>query len=236
MMAVDGPADRSPRSCWNVLIVDDHPIVRMGLAALIDAEPDLRVCGQAEDVDSALAAIAADAPDLVLIDLSLRQSSGLDLVKEVVRQGLPALVVSMHEAATWAERALSAGARGYVLKSEAGRNVVQAIRRVRSGRLYVSESISEALLERRISAGGGHRSGQRPQVAELTDREFEVLVRIGNGRTTQQIAGELGVSPKTVQTYRDRIKRKLALESAAELSSEAARWVVDRAGFAPTAR
>jgi DNA-binding NarL/FixJ family response regulator len=230
----DSPAMNPPLSAasktaspWRVLIVDDHPLVRMGLAALIDAEPDLAVCGQAEDFDGALQAIAHERPDLVLIDLSLRGSSGLELLKEVSRQALRAIVVSMHEAPTWAERALAAGARGYVQKSEAGRNVVHAIRRVRAGRIYVSESISELLLERRLGAATSEDPQQR--IATLTDRELEVLLRIGNGLTTQQIGSELRVSPKTVQTYRERIKRKLALDSAAELSTEATRWVLERA-------
>lgn len=216
---------------WRILIVDDHPIVRMGLAALIDAEPDLGVCGQTEDFHGALRAIDESAPDLVLIDLSLRESSGLELLKETTRRGIKAIVVSMHESPTWAERALAAGARGYVQKSEAGRNVVQAIRKVRAGRLYLSESISEALLERRLSGGSIELETERA-VATLTDRELEVMLRIGNGLTTQQISQELHVSPKTVQTYRERIKRKLALDSAAELSSEATRWVLERTELA----
>ena len=210
---------------WRILLVDDHPVVRMGLAMLIDAEPDLVVCGQAEDVDGALRAVAAQAPDLVLVDLSLRGSSGLDLLKDLVRDGHRALVVSMHESPTWAERALAAGARGYVLKSEAGRVVVQAIRKVRAGRVFVSESIADALLEHRV-AGAADDPARR--IAALTDRELEVLARIGEGLTTQQIGDELQLSPKTVQTYRERIKRKLALDSAAALSSEATRWVVEQ--------
>ena len=217
--------------CLRILIVDDHPIVRMGLAALIDAEPDMRVCGQAEDYHGALLAIAECAPDLVLIDLSLRESSGLELLKETSRRAIKAIVVSMHETPTWAERALAAGARGYVQKSEAGRNVVQAIRKVRAGRLYLSESIAEALLERRLSGGSVEEQAERA-VATLTDRELEVMLRIGNGLTTHQISRELHVSAKTVQTYRERIKRKLALDSAAELSSEATRWVLGRTQLA----
>lgn len=218
---------------WRVLIVDDHPIVRTGLAMLIDAEPDMRSCGQAEDYDGALQALARDPPDLVLVDLSLRGSSGLELVKEVVRRGFRAIVVSMQEAPIWAERAFAAGARGYVQKSEAGRNVVHAIRKVRAGRMYLSESISEALLARR--AGSATNEGPNRRVATLTDREIEVLVRIGNGLTTRQIGAELRLSPKTVQTYRERIKRKLALGSAAELSREAARWVLEAPRQASTA-
>jgi DNA-binding NarL/FixJ family response regulator len=220
-------------SQWRVFIVDDHPIVRTGLSMLIDAEPDLHICGQAEDCDDALQAIVRERPDLVLIDLSLRGGSGLDLLKEVVRRGFRAIVVSMQEAPMWAQRALAAGARGYVHKGEAGRNVVRAIRKVRAGRLYVSESVAEALLERQV--GGPASDGANRQIAALTDREVEVLVRIGNGLTTQQIGAELQLSPKTVQTYRERIKRKLSLDSAAELSREATRWVLE-ASVPPTAQ
>jgi len=222
------PSDGPHLHRWHILIVDDHPIVRMGLAALIDAEPDMRVVAHAEDVRGAIEAMERQPLDLIVIDLSLRESSGLDLLKEVVRRGLRAMVVSMQDAPTWAERALAAGARGYVHKSEAGRNIVQAIRKVRSGRLYVSDPVSQVLLERRLSNGRGDDEGDVPQVERLTDRELEVLSRIGKGLTTTQISAELQVSPKTVQTYRDRIKRKLALDNAAELSAEAARWVAQR--------
>jgi DNA-binding NarL/FixJ family response regulator len=209
---------------WRIVLVDDHPVVRMGLSLLVDAEPDLEVCGHAEDVADALRVVAEQEPDLVLVDLALRGSSGLDLVKELVRRGQRALVVSMHEAPTWAERALAAGARGYVLKSEAGRVVVQAIRKIRAGRVFLSESIADALLEHRVA--GAADSAER-RYASLTDRELEVLARIGNGLTTQQIGAALRLSPKTVQTYRERIKRKLVLGSAAELSREATRWVLE---------
>lgn len=215
-----------------ILIVDDHPIVRTGLAALIDAEPDMHVCAQAEDFEGALAAIDRDPPDLAIIDLYLRESSGLDLLKEVARREIRAIVVSMQDAPTWAERALAAGARGYVHKSDAGRNVVQAIRRVQAGRIFVSESLSEMLLERRLGTAPVDRASAG-DVAELTDREIDVLVRIGNGLTTHQISSELNISSKTVQTYRERIKRKLALESSAELSHAATRWVLERAANKP---
>jgi DNA-binding NarL/FixJ family response regulator len=218
---------------WRILIVDDHPIVRTGLAALIDAEPDMEVCAQAEDYQGALAAIQRDAPDVAIIDLYLRESSGLELLKEVARRDIRAIVVSMQDAPTWAERALAAGARGYVHKSDAGRNVVQAIRRVQAGRIFVSESLSEVLIERRVSAPAAERN-RDAALAELTDREIDVLMRIGSGLTTHQISAELHISAKTVQTYRERIKRKLGLDSAAGLTHEATRWVLERAGKAPS--
>lgn len=226
-IATANPMNGAVPGRWRIVLVDDHPVVRMGLSTLIDAEPDLAVCGHAEDVHGARRVIEAQAPDLVLVDLTLRESSGLDLVKELSRAGRRALVVSMHESPTWAERALAAGARGYVLKSEAGRVVVQAIRKVRGGRVFVSESIADALLEHRVTGTAGP-AAQR--IAGLSDREIEVLVRIGNGLTTQQIGAEMHLSPKTVQTYRERIKRKLALGSAAALSREATRWVLEEGG------
>lgn len=210
---------------WRVLIVDDHPIVRTGLAALIDAEQDMAVCGQAEDFDAALLAMRELRPDVALVDLSLRGASGLELVKEAERHGIPSIVVSMHEAPTWAQRSLAAGARGYVQKSEAGRTVVNAIRRVRARRIYLGDAMAQALLERRH---GHHHDEAGFHVDALSDREIEVLTRIGNGMTTQQIAADLAISVKTVQTFRERIKRKLDLGSAAELSSAATRWVLER--------
>jgi DNA-binding NarL/FixJ family response regulator len=197
----------------------------MGLAMLIDAEPDLSVCGHAEDLDGAMRAAATETPDLVLVDLSLRGSSGLELLKRLARTGHRTLVVSMHESPTWAERALAAGARGYVLKSEAGRVVVKAIRKVRAGRVFVSEAIADALFEHRVTGTAG---GASRRITSLTDREVEVLSRIGEGMTTHQISAELRISAKTVQTYRERIKRKLALGSAAALSAEASRWVLEQ--------
>jgi len=224
MVAPPGSSDRSARP-WRILIVDDHPIVRMGLASLISAEADLEVCGQAADYGEALRAIAQVRPDLAIIDLSLRDSSGLELLKEVTRQNVQAMVVSMHDEPTWAERALAAGARGYLHKSEAGRNVVDAIRKVRAGRLYVSESISELLLERRVSAGPAEKA-KGEGIAALTDRELEVFARIGKGLTTRQIAAELHLSPKTVQTYRARIKQKLRIKRGPQLVQRAVEWVL----------
>ncbi len=215
-------------SRYRVLLVDDHPIVRAGLAALIDAEGDLSVCGQAADVPEALALIDRLQPDLVIVDLSLKGSSGLDLIKLLAERGTRVLVASMHDEATYAERALGAGALGYVHKGEATREIVQAIRRVMAGRLYLSESVSERFARRVVGTGGRKEPG--PLETRLSNRELEIFERIGQGRTTVEIGESLGVSPKTVQTYRQRIKEKLGLETAAELSTEATRWVVERAG------
>ena len=165
-------------------------------------------------------------PDLVVVDLSLKGTSGLELIKQLADRPLKSLVVSMHDDATWTERALSAGALGYVHKSEATRDIVEAIRRVMSGRRHVSESISQKMLQR--LAGSDSRKPLGSSIDTLSDRELEIFDRIGRGMTTQQIGEALCLSPKTVQTYRQRIKEKLGLETAAELSSEATRWVVER--------
>lgn len=211
-----------------VVIVDDHPIVRDGLAALIDAEDDLEVAGFAEDAREALRVVETERPDLILVDLSLGGTSGLELIKRLVERPVRVLVVSMHDEVTWTERALAAGAMGYVHKSEATREIVAAVRRVMSGRPYVSESTSERMLQRLV----GTASRERPTspVESLSDRELEIFDRIGHGMATQEIGEALGLSPKTVQTYRQRIKEKLGLETSAELSSQATRWVVERNG------
>ena len=209
-----------------VVLVDDHPIVRAGLAALIDAEGDLEVCGQAADLDEALAVVDRERPDLVIVDLSLKASSGLDLIRRLAERGTKTLVASMHDEATYAERALAAGALGYVHKGEATREIVSAIRRVTAGRIYLSESVSEKVVRRAIGVGGRREAG--PLEERLSDRELEIFERIGQGRTTAEIGDALRLSAKTVQTYRQRIKEKLGLETAAELSTEATRWVVER--------
>lgn len=215
----------TPDRRHRLLLVDDHPIVRTGLAALIEAEPDLVVCAQAEDADAAIAALERDKPDLAVIDLSLRDSSGLDVVREATRRGLRTLVVSMQDSPIWVERSLSAGARGYVHKSDAGRTIVVAIRRVLAGRLYVGERLAETLLQRNMGPAQPRSAGHPVEL--LTDRELDVFVRIGRGLSTRHISEALNISAKTVQTYRERIKKKLGLELAAELSREAARWVME---------
>lgn len=222
---MSSPEDSNPQRC-RVVIVDDHPIVRAGLAALIDAESDLEVCGQAEDAPQARRLVEREHPDVVLVDLSLGGTSGLELIKDLVARPIRVLVVSMHDEITWTERALAAGALGYVHKSEATKNIVVAIRRVMSGRTYVSEAASERMMQRMV--GSATRDRFETPVDRLSDRELEIFDRIGRGMTTQQIGESLFLSPKTVQTYRQRIKEKLGLDTAAELSTQATRWVVER--------
>lgn len=208
---------------YRVLVVDDHPIVRQGLALLIDQEPDLAVCGEAEEAESALDAIAENRPDVVLLDLSLPGPDGLELLKTIraTDPSLPVLVLSMHDETVYAERALRAGANGYIMKQEATENVLVALRRILRQEVYVSERVASAML-RQIASGPG-RSRQDP-MARLSDRELEVFRLIGEGHGTRQIAEELGLSVKTVESYQAHIKDKLALQGSRDLVQRAIEW------------
>jgi DNA-binding NarL/FixJ family response regulator len=207
-----------------VLIVDDHPMLRRGLAALIESEPGLAVCGEAATCAAALAAIGESAPDMVIVDLELGDCSGLDLVKETKKRHpeIPALVLSMHDEAVYAERSLRAGARGYVTKQQLDETVLVAIRRLLAGETYMS-----AALETRLAAKfvGGRTLATDSALDALTDRELEVFRLIGRGRTTRQIAEDLHLSPKTIESHREHIKHKLGIESAAQLAQRATQWV-----------
>lgn len=205
-----------------IFIVDDHPLVRERLALLIEQQPDLVVCGEAESTGEALAALGGANADLAIVDLSLKGSAGLELVKSLQRlePAVPALVLSMHDESLYAERVFRAGARGYINKRESAQQVVEAIRRVLDGKLYVSERTAEILASR---AGRGTPIN-RPAVECLSDRELEVFDKLGQGIGTRQIAEDFCVSIKTVQAYCARIKDKLALGSATELLREAVRW------------
>jgi DNA-binding NarL/FixJ family response regulator len=206
-----------------VFIVDDHPLVREWLANLLRQQPDLVVCGQAEDAAGALAAITKQPPDVAIVDLSLKTGSGLDLIKDlrVMHPDVAVIVLSMHEEIFYAERALRAGARGYVMKRESTGQIIDAIRQVRAGRIYANPEVLGRLAERLV----GRASAIRGTVEGLSDRELEVFRRLGRGETTRQIASELNVSIKTVQAYCARIKEKLGLPSGAQLVREAVRWV-----------
>ncbi len=206
-----------------VLVVDDHPMLREGLAQLIGNEPDLSVCGEAENAHEAIAKVNALKPDLVLADITLPGKSGLEFIKDAqaMRPGLPVLVVSMHDESVFAERVLRAGGRGYIMKQEGGKKLMEAIRRVLAGHIYVSEKMSAKILE----VFSGHRRGtaNRP-VEKLTDREFEVFQLIGQGKTTRAIATHLHLSVKTVEVHRANIKQKLQLKTGPELIHYAVRW------------
>jgi DNA-binding NarL/FixJ family response regulator len=211
-----------PLPTKRILIVDDHPMIREGLRTLISREPDLSVCGEAETAAEALKATAELNPDLVLVDIGLPGRNGLELIKDLraFHPALPILVLSMHDELLWAERVLRAGARGYVMKREAGPVMVQAIRQVLANQLCVSEKISARILE----SFAGHRVESSP-LGLLSDREFEVFELIGRGKSTTEIAGDLHLSTKTVEAHRAKIKEKLELKTMPELISFAARWV-----------
>ncbi len=207
-----------------ILIVDDHPIVRQGLAELINHESDLAVCGQAEDSHEALRAIKELDPDLAIIDISLRETSGLELIKDIHSQypGLPVLALSMHDETLYGERALRAGAMGYIMKQEATENVIAAIRKILGGEIYVSEKMATRMVRKLVT---GQIETSTSQVERLSDRELEVFHLIGKGHGTRQISERLHLSVKTIETYRAHIKEKLNLADAAELLQYAIQWV-----------
>lgn len=213
-----------------VYIVDDHPIFRKGLAQLINEEKDLTVCGEAESVDEALREIGRLCPHLVIVDITLRDRSGLELVREINQRwnGLPILVISMHDEAVYAERVLRAGALGYIMKEEMTGKVVQAIRQVLQGKIYASESMVETMLGKVIFKP----SAPENPVEALSDRELEVFQLTGKGCGRKEIAGMLHVSVKTVGTYKENIKKKLDLKNSTELMKHAIEWVRGQAGSA----
>jgi DNA-binding NarL/FixJ family response regulator len=206
-----------------ILIVDDHPIFCLGMSELINQESDMAVCGSADTVGKAWVAIRDLKPDLVIVDISLKHSSGIDLVKEIhnERQDLPVLVLSMHDESLYAERALLSGARGYIMKQEATKSVVHAIRHVLSGKIYASEEIKEKMFMRKVAP----RDIKNPSPLDnLTTRELEVFQLIGLGLSTKEISDRLNIAMKTVGTYRERIKEKLELKHATELVKFAVHW------------
>lgn len=207
-----------------VFLVDDHPMVRERLALLIDQQADLRVCGEACDVVEALEGIARECPDIALVDLSLRASSGLDLIKDLKARGskVPVLVLSMHDESLYAERVLRAGALGYVSKQESTRNILAAVRHVLGGGIHMSPGMAGALVKRMV---GGLQDLETSPVARLADRELEVFQLIGRGQGTRKIAESLGLSVKTVESYRARIKEKLQLDDGVQLLQRAVQWV-----------
>jgi DNA-binding NarL/FixJ family response regulator len=209
-----------------ILIVDDHPAVREALAIRIGRQRDLEVCGETADTDEALRLIAETQPDLAVIDISLKGGNGIDLIKRIKghndRVGI--LVWSMHSDLFYAERALRAGALGYINKDQATDKIVEAIRRVLEGRIYLSDAVADRLLYRATVAG--RQETTRTPVEALADRELEVFLLIGQGVKTADIAKRLHLSIKTVETYRDRIRQKLALSDGTELVHYATQWVL----------
>lgn len=207
-----------------IFIVDDHPIVRKGLTQLINQEPDLTVCSEAENAEIALELLKKVKPDLAIVDISLRGIDGIELTKLIRArfENIPVLVVSMHDESLYAERALRAGARGYIMKQEAIEKMMEAIRKVLRGELYVSERVSANIVKRFVD---GKAEGVSSPEELLSDREMEVFQLIGQGFGTRQIADQLHVSVKTVETYRANIKEKLNLKNATELMKHAVHWI-----------
>jgi DNA-binding NarL/FixJ family response regulator len=214
--------NKAPRK--RVLIVDDHPMMRTGLAQLIDNEKDLKVCAEADNAREAMDIAVDQALDLILLDISLPDKNGLELIKDIraLKPGLPILVVSMHDESLYAERVLRAGGRGYIMKQEGGKKLLQAMRQVLGGQIYVSEKMSAGILE---SFSGRHAEGAISPVQQLSDREFEVFQLIGQGESTREIAAHLHLSVKTVEVHRLNIKKKLKLQTATDLVRHAVRWL-----------
>ncbi|HVT23496.1 MAG TPA: response regulator transcription factor [Rhizomicrobium sp.] len=206
-----------------ILIVDDHPLVRESLTTLIQQHPEFVVCGEAATQDEAMAAIEVTSPDLAIVDISLSRGSGLDLVKNVKTRypDLAIIVLSMHDESIYAERVVRAGARGYVMKKESTRKVIDAIRHVMNGEFYLSPDIMNSLAKKFIS---GRPPTSALSVDDLSDRELEVFRLLGQGYETREIASSLDVSIKTIQTYCARIKEKLRIRTGTELLREAIQW------------
>lgn len=218
-----------PKARKGVLIVDDHPVFRSGLAHLIGGEADLRVSGEAGDGAQALAALERELPALVLVDISLPGRNGLELLKDLqaVAPTIPVLVLSMHDEALYAERVLRAGGRGYIMKTEGGTRLLEAMRHVLGGRIYVSEKMAARFLE---GVSGRRRDPGGSPLEQLTDKEFEVLQLLGQGKGTREVARQLHVSMKTIEVHRGHIKEKLGLKSAPELMRFAVRWTESGGG------
>lgn len=212
---------------WRILIVDDHPLVRTGLASLIQEEPDLEVCGQTGLISQAMELVQNNAPDLVTVDLSLADGNGLDLIKrlQIHHSAVQVLVCSMHDEALFAHRALKIGARGYIGKEEATTRVVEAIRHVLGGRIWLSDEIIERVLE---SISNRTSNASAATVDRLSNRELEVFDLIGRGMGPSKIAERLHLSIKTVETHRENIKGKLNLRSGSELSRRAIQWSLEQ--------
>jgi len=210
-----------------VLLVEDHPMFRERIALLINKDLGMKVCGETDNIAQAMEIIRTEQPDIAIVDISLRGSSGLELLKDIRAQGyaLPVLVLSMHAEELYAERALRAGAKGYIMKSEASTEVLEAIRTVQRGEVYVSRPMVGKILTRLTSAA---QKTEATGVAALADRELEVFQLIGQGRNTREIAKLLNLGESTIETYRARIREKLGLRNTAELAQRAAQWVTEQ--------
>jgi DNA-binding NarL/FixJ family response regulator len=210
-----------------VLIVEDHPAVREALAMRIGRQSDLEVCGEAADLSEALRLVADTQPDVAVVDISLRMGCGIDLIKRIKDQNnmVRMLVWSTHSESLYAERALRAGALGYITKDQATDKIVEAIRRVLDGKVYLSESMAETMLHRTV--GGERKQITRSPLDTLANRELEVFRHIGEGLKTAKIAERMHLSVKTIETYRDRIREKLDLSNGTELAHYATKWMLE---------
>jgi DNA-binding NarL/FixJ family response regulator len=208
------------------LLIDDHPIVRQGLSQLVNQQPDLQVCAEAASARDALRAVEKSAPDIAVVDISLDDRSGIELIKDLRARlpSLPILALSMHDESLYAERALRAGAKGYIMKQEAIEKVMSAIRKVLDGQVYLSEKMSARLLDQFVSARPG--DGDSP-LGRLSDRELEIFTMIGRGLGTREIANKLYLSIKTIEAHREHIKDKLRLKSGTELMRMAVQYALE---------
>ncbi len=207
-----------------IVLVDDHPIVRQGIIMLVEPEDDLDVVGEAESAHEALEVIEETRPDIAVVDLTLKDSSGLELIKDIgVRfPKLPALVLSMRDEGFYAERCLRAGARGYVTKEEGPQKVIEGVRKVLAGQIFISDRMATKVMAKIVRGSG---EGDQSPIESLSDRELEVFELIGNGHATREIASRLHISTKTVDSHREHIKEKLQLDSATDLLKHAIQWV-----------
>ena len=226
-MARKKQPDKANEKKTNILLVDDHPIVRQGLAELVNQQTDLVVCGQAEDAHQAMKAVKELKPDMAIVDISLKETSGMELIKDLNSQypDLPVLALSMHDESLYAERALRAGARGYIMKDEATEKVIMAIHKILRGEIYISDKMATKMMRKLV---GSSTELTTSPVERLSDRELEVFQLIGKGFGTRQISERLFLSIKTIETYRAHIKEKLHLADSAEMLRYAIQWVNSR--------
>jgi DNA-binding NarL/FixJ family response regulator len=222
--APDSPSAPDKSKARRIFLVDDHPVTRQGVGVLIDQEPDLVVCGQADSAPAALQMMQKIKPDLALVDITLKTTSGIELLKNVhaLLPDLPVLIMSMHDESLYGERALRAGAKGYIMKHEASERILFAVRSVLDGDLYLSEKMKEKMLHRLVRS---KKNEVVFTIDTLSDREMEVFQLIGNGFGTREIAEKLNLSIKTIDSYREHLKLKLRLDNGPDLVRHAIQWV-----------
>jgi len=223
---VANPRTTPGRTNFRVLVVDDHPMVRRGFAEVIEGEEDLSVCGEAGDAATAMRIVESEHPELMIVDISLKDLNGIELVKQVKARhpGITMLVCSMHDESLYAERALHAGAMGYINKEESADRMIEAIRTVLDGKIFLSERMSDRLLHRMVD----HEEQPGDSMSSLTDRELEVFELFGRGKSTREIAEALHLSTKTVDAHRQKIKSKLNLRNSNELIRQAVKWALEQ--------